>query len=152
MREESRMSELGDSVVQHARARLGQRVGRGECFDFADAVLRAAGAQSAADLGPVGDTADYVWGLQRVSAAAAQPGDIIQMRDVVITYDGEFEDGSPGTFTETYTHHTVIVIENLGGGRLRVLHQNYQNVRRVTEHILRLGDRTSGIVWVYAPS
>ena len=78
------MSELGDRVVQEARARLGQRVGRGECFDFADAVLRAAGAQSAVDLGPMGETADYVWGLQRASVAAAQPGDIIQMRNVTI--------------------------------------------------------------------
>lgn len=144
-------NEINQRVVTQAERRRGQQVGTGECFDFADRVLRAAGARSAADYGPVTPTADYVWGAELTNPAAALPGDIIQMRDVVIEWREDYDDGSWKEYTEEFPHHTAIVIQNMGDGRLRILHQNFQGVRRVTEHVLRLSDRTQGIVWAYRP-
>ena len=143
--------ELNRRVVEEARRRVGQRVGTGECYDFARIVLEAAGAQPPSYWGPVGPTADYVWGLGLTSPAAAQPGDILQMRNVVIAARVDHPDGSWEETFEEFPHHTAIVIENLGDGQLRVLHQNFQGHRRVAEHILRLNDMTQGIIWVYRP-
>ena len=71
---------LGDQVLSFARAKIGRRVGRGECFDLVDQALRNARAKSAADFGTVTPYADYMWG-SRVSLSDVRPGDIIQFRD-----------------------------------------------------------------------
>lgn len=144
--------ELNQRVVEEAQRRRGQQVGSGECYDFARIVLQAAGAQPASHWGPVGPTADYVWGLGLTSPAEAQPGDILQMRNVVITARVTHPDGSWEETIEEFPHHTAIVIENLGDGQLRVLHQNFRRQHRVTEHVLRLNDWTQGVIWVYRPA
>jgi len=126
---------LGQRVHTFATNRLGQPVGRGECFDLADAALRAAGARSAADYGEVSEDADYVWGSP-VQLVDVQPGDILQFRnyevtiEVVVTRVKTFRDGSTEESGDTSEviydrpHHTAIVSSRLGGGRLRVLEQN----------------------------
>ncbi len=126
---------LGQRVHNWARNRLGQQVGGGECFALADSALRAAGARSAADYGPVTADGDYRWG-NAVALAQVQAGDVLKFRDysvtvtVVVTQvrtfrDGSTEESQQETF-ETYErpHHTAIVSARLGGGRLRVLEQN----------------------------
>src|SRR5262245_59375518 len=74
-------ASLGQQVLDFARQQVGQQVGDGECFALADTALRHAGAGSAADFGPVGRQTDYHWSSQQVTAANAQPGDIIQFRN-----------------------------------------------------------------------
>ncbi len=126
---------LGQRVHTFATNRQGQPVGRGECFDLADAALRAAGARSAADYGQVSADADYVWGSP-VELVDVQPGDVLQFRDyevtieVVVTRVKTFRDGSREESGDTSVvvydrpHHTAIVSSRLGGGRLRVWEQN----------------------------
>jgi hypothetical protein len=109
-------------VVTFARGKLGERVGRGECFDLADRALRNAGAKSAADFGSVADDADYVWG-RPVSLSDVRPGDIIQFRDY--RYDRTVETSTrEDTDFQERPHHTAIVERVDGGGALTVLEQN----------------------------
>src|SRR5690242_14388900 len=70
--------------VHHwSRGGLGQKVGRGECWDLAELALQQAGAQGSAAQGPMGDDADYVWG-DRVELTEVRPGDILQFRDYMV--------------------------------------------------------------------
>jgi hypothetical protein len=122
------MPSTNQKVTIWALGRLGQRVGSGECFDLADQALRNAGANSAADLGPTGDDADYVWG-DSIQLKDAMGGDILQFRDHEVTTtvvtESTFADGTVEDDTEVMTvdreHHTAIVDANLGGGRYRVI-------------------------------
>ncbi|NQT38717.1 MAG: hypothetical protein HQ581_14565 [Planctomycetes bacterium] len=144
---------LSQDVVSQAETRRGTRVGRGECFDLADESLRAAGARSAADYGTVNATADYVWGALQTSTAAALPGDILQFRNVIIEWTRADPDGDY-TFLEEFPHHTAVVIAALGEGRLRILHQNWNQTSGneiVNEHVLRTHGKTQGTIWVYRP-
>jgi hypothetical protein len=127
------MSEtINQKVVNWARAQSGKQVGKGECWDLADRALRQAGAQSSADLGPMDDDADYVWGDEISDLKDVQPGDILQFRDFAVTTTVETEtryaDGSSETSTteETFTrpHHTAVVSEVKSGGLLKILEQN----------------------------
>jgi len=119
-------------VVVWARAQLGKQIGKGECWDLADGALKQAGAKSSADLGPMGDDADYVWGDEVSDLKDVQSGDILQFRDFAVTTTTETEtryaDGSTDTYTSesTFTrpHHTAVVSEVKGGGLLKILEQN----------------------------
>ena len=76
------MSETtNQQVVNWARAQNGKQVRKGECWDLADAALRQAGAKSSADLGPMDEDADYVWGDAVSDLKDVQAGDILQFRD-----------------------------------------------------------------------
>jgi|GEM_PF-1153264 hypothetical protein len=150
--------------VTYARARLGQRVGNGECFTLVDRALRASGMQSAADYGPVTPDGDYVWGTA-VSLSDLQPGDVIQFRDY--RYEKTVVTETPTlttTETEEHTrpHHTAIV-ERVNGGEVTVLEQNApvgSPVRRTALYFesgtRRVGNRTitisvEGTLWYYRP-
>ena len=53
---------LDQKVVVWARGKLGQKVGRGECWDLGEGALKQAGAATSNDLGPVEADTNYVWG------------------------------------------------------------------------------------------
>jgi len=144
------MPSTNQKVAIWALGRLGQRVGSGECFDLADQALRNAGANSAADLGPTGDDADYVWG-DSIQVKDAMGGDILQFRDHEVTTtvvtESTFADGTVEDDTEVVTvdraHHTAIVDANLGGGRYRVIEQNVDPLgKKVQRHLLETRDRS----------
>jgi hypothetical protein len=176
------MSEtINQKVVNWARAQSGKQVGKGECWDLADRALRQAGAQSSADLGPMDDDADYVWGDEISDLKDVQPGDILQFRDFAVTTTVETEtryaDGSSETSTteETFTrpHHTAVVSEVKSGGLLKVLEQNVAPAgKKVQLHNLNTKDvapasketqkqkakvivtttiAVSGTIWAYRP-
>ena len=176
------MSEtINQKVVNWARAQSGKQVGKGECWDLADRALRQAGVQSSADLGPMDDDADYVWGDEISDLKDVQPGDILQFRDFAVTTTVETEtryaDGSSETSTteETFTrpHHTAVVSEVKSGGLLKVLEQNVAPAgKRVQLHNLNTKDvapasketqkqkakvivtttiAVSGTIWAYRP-
>ncbi|MGA7979570.1 MAG: hypothetical protein WCA32_04990 [Chromatiaceae bacterium] len=152
---------LGDQVVSYASSRLGQRVGNGECFDLADRALRAAGARSAADYGPVTADADYRWGTP-VTVGDAARGDIIQFRDYAFEKRTDRPDGWQEESQER-PHHTAIVLSNDGNGAITVLEQNAPEGSAV--HRIQLyfesgqtqeGDTSitvtvSGQFWIYRP-
>jgi len=127
------MSEtINQKVVNWARAPSGKQVCKGECWDLADRALRQTGAQSSADLGPMNDDADYVWGDEISDLKDVHPGDILQFRDFAVTTTVETEtryaDGSSETSTteETFTrpHHTAVVSKVKRGALLKILEQN----------------------------
>jgi hypothetical protein len=122
---------LNDDVLAWARQRMGQQVGSGECFDLADQALRAAGARSAADLGPVGGNVNYIWG-EAVQRSSARPGDIVQFRSfrstITTTTRRDYSDGSMEESTASEVqerpHHTAIVAAVGTNGELTLLEQN----------------------------
>lgn len=108
---------LGQKVVIWAEGKLGKKIGDGKCWALGEEALKQAGAQTSNDLGPVGKNTDYIWGDQIDNIKDVQPGDILQIRDhlitttTVITY--KFADGSSITETQEHVatrgHHTAIV-------------------------------------------
>jgi hypothetical protein len=120
--------ELNQKVYDWARSKLGHKVDSGECWDLAHRALQHAGAQSSTT---TGKNDDYVWGTP-VQVTVVIPGDILQLRDHVVTTtvttDVTFEDGSGYEDTKELTlkrpHHTAIVAENKGAFGLVILEQN----------------------------
>jgi hypothetical protein len=95
-----------------------------------------------------------VWGnlaLQRTATSAGnfsthtgsfsdiRAGDILQYRDVV------FSNGASAS------HHTAIVEQNLGNGRLQVLEQNSAGRHFVTRGTIDMMQMTAGTIWDYHP-
>jgi hypothetical protein len=141
--------DVGAGVAAFAAARLGQRVGGGECAHLAAEAVRAAGGRF---LVFGAGSANYDWGtlVTRVtgksagavfsSAAAARPGDIVQYANA------RFRDGTRAA------HHTAVVAAVDGAGRVTAVYQqNSGGVRAVTQRPLDLADLTAGRVRVYRP-
>ena len=156
---------MADQIVASARRRAGERVGNGECFTLVDRALRAGGARSAADFGPIAPDADYVWG-QSVSLSGVQPGDVIQFRNYrydrdVVTRTASRTDTT--TEFQTRPHHTAIVERVGANGSLTVLEQNVPRRSPVlrsqlffTNSTTRSGGTTTtirvqGTFWFYRP-
>jgi hypothetical protein len=135
---------LNQKVYEWARSKIGQKVDRGECWDLAHRALLHAGAQSSTT---TGEKDDYVWGAA-IAVQAAVPGDILQLRDHVVTTivktDVTFEDGLGYEDTKESTlkrsHHTAVVAENKGAFGLVILEQNVApGGKKVQRHSLPLG-------------
>jgi hypothetical protein len=117
---------LNQKVLEFARAKVGQQVGTGECWDLAeDAVTQSGGESSKTLTGVTGKafkSADYKWGTE-VKLDTAQPGDVLQFKGHA--FDEKTTQGN-GWKSESQNrgHHTAIVEKNLGNGRLIVLEQH----------------------------
>jgi hypothetical protein len=120
--------DMGAQIVAWTRGRLDLHVPDGQCFALVDQALRAAGARSAGDYGPVTGDADYVWGSP-TDPGDLQPGDVIQFRNYRCTrsrateeFEGTVPAGEPET--EERLHHTAIVQRVSDDGGVWVLEQN----------------------------
>ena len=153
--------DLGAAVLKFVKAKVGEKVGDGECATLVARALEAAGAKTTADFGVTGDDGDYVWGTPVEKPADAKPGDVIQYRDAVFVTKTTTKLPGGGTQTRTATrtvaHHTSVVAANLGG-KLTVYEQNVGTAdatdaarKVVQENALDLADKTEGKVWVYRP-
>ena len=104
-------------IVTWARGNLGKKIGRGVCWDLGEQALKQAGAKTSRDLGSVDKDADYIWGDRINDLKDVQPGDILQLRDHLVTTTTltkyTFDDGSSVKETDekvaTRGHHTAIV-------------------------------------------
>lgn len=143
-------SSVNQRIVQFATSNMGQTVGRGECFDLADAALRNANALSAADYGELTPDADYQWGL-RVMQHSAQPGDIVQFRNYSFSYVTQYTvHNSRGQLIEEgeeieeqfRPHHTAIISSTGTGGIVTVFEQNANSVRSVQRNELYFSTRS----------
>jgi hypothetical protein len=140
---------------------MGQRVGSGECFDLADRALRAAGARSASDFGPVTADADYRWGSP-IAIENVAPGDIIQFRNYAFAKRTETSEGWQEERQER-PHHTAIVLSNDGHGAVTVMEQNapegsgvhrtqlFFTSRQDQDGGTRVTVTVSGQFWFYRP-
>jgi hypothetical protein len=117
---------LAIKVLHYAKARLGTRVGDGQCAALADEALRSAGARSAKDFGPITPDCNYISGTRVFSLSDARPGDIGQFRDYRYTRTEENDDGSCKELTlwPGEPKHTAIVVSKDGNGLLTVIEQN----------------------------
>jgi len=159
---------VASKIVAAATALTGQKIGDGQCFAYADRVLRAAGAKSAADFKPVVLDDDYVWGTQ-TTTSDVKPGDIIQFRDFLVKFtavetlpDGSTinSDNAPG---ELRDHHTAIVESIDANNMVTVLEQNLPKGSGVHRSKIPLTDLSftsgrkqtdwvvSGQIWIFHP-
>ena len=138
------------AVVQYATSNTGQIVGRGECFDLADAALRGAGALSAADYGEISADADYEWGLA-VMLHSALPGYVVQFRNYscstvtqITERNAQGQITGEGEEIEEHfrPHHTAIIASTNATGPVTVFEQNANNVRSVQRNELHFTSRT----------
>lgn len=120
-------------VVIWAQGKLGHKIGRGQCWDLGEQALKQAGASTSNDLGPVGEDTDYVWGDPISSLSQIEPGDILQIRDHLVTIETTteylFKDGSKIEEKTEHTakrgHHTAIVNGKLdSNGGVKTLEQH----------------------------
>jgi hypothetical protein len=117
---------LNQKVLEYARGKFDQQVGRGECWDLAEEAVTKSGGESSTKLtgvnGKAFETADYKWGTP-VELKDAQPGDVLQFNG----HSFEVKTTTSAGWTseeQNRGHHTAIVEENLGDGRLRILEQH----------------------------
>lgn len=120
-------------VVIWTRGKLGHKIGRGKCWDLGEEALKQAGASTSNDLGPVGEDTDYVWGDPINDLSQIEPGDILQIRDHLVTTEIKieylFKDGSNVVVKDERIarrgHHTAIVNGKLDAdGGVKTLEQH----------------------------
>jgi hypothetical protein len=147
------IAPLNQRIVNFLQARIGIRLGGGECAQMATEALRVAGARFT-NIGPDAPFAgDYTWGAlvkglvewngkiyDTHPTAAVQPGDIIQYRSVT------FKDGSYAA------HHTSVVAAVDASGRpTAVYQQNAGNGRFVSLAAVNFSTMTGGYVNIWRP-
>lgn len=152
-------NQLGNDVLAFSLARLGRKVGGGECAHLAVEALKSAGAGGRRPDAP--NAGDYVWGelvayipanLPKADAlkllTKVQPGDVIQMRNT------RFEGKRPGrgTYWTSAAHHTVLVERvDAAAGVLHILHQNWNGARHVVRGTQQIADLKQGWLRIYRP-
>lgn len=155
----SARATINQKIVDFLSARVGKRIGGGECAHLATEALRVAGAKFV-DIGKDSPSSgDYDWGtLVKVvqykggkvvdsnPSAAVKPGDVLQYRNAT------FSTGSKAT------HHTSVVAAVDSKGRpTKVYEQNIGNSgvkgvnRTVSLRNFDLSKLTGGWVRVYRP-
>ena len=153
---------LNRKVIEFAQSKLGQTVGRGECWDLAQQALTRAQARNSTDYLSQTHNENYIWG-NLVSLGKAKPGDIIQYRNFRGKVRETLQNGSWRELSFIAQHHTAILAQPLGEGRWRVYQQNDQGQRFVTQDTINLLDATfqkgtrkievnvEGKYWIYRP-
>ena len=133
------VNEPGASIAALARASEGQKFGRGECWDFAAALLDRTNSdwERPRQFGKLIDT--------RKEPLA--PGDILQFESVKLTWKRQ---NRSGTIFLGFPSHTAIVL-SANGSVVEIAHQNYNRVRHVTRLTLDLSDITEGKWSAYRP-
>lgn len=121
---------------------MGQRVGRGECWDLAAEALNAAGAEW---------NGDYGFGREvDPDHEPVHPGDIVQFERV----EFRWEEGRD-VHTIRMPHHTAIVMEVFGAmapGAYIIAQQNTEETgRKVGTGNLVLSRRTKGKISFFRP-
>ncbi len=132
--ETATLTPIPDLVLQFATTHLGTVVGRGECWDLPYQALLAAHAHTPRDLG----RGLYVWGEPVASLADAEPGDIIQFRNVRIRRTWTSEGGEEWEEIDLGSRHSAVIESIDGEGFVTLLHANYNRDRHVRRIRLNL--------------
>jgi len=156
------VSPLNQRILTFCKKSIGKKVGDGQCADLAYQALIKSGAESPDDFKDDPLPGDYVWGsliyghkidagkhFEKGDRAKVRPGDIIQMRDVVIEHE---EESGEYVTRETIDadHHTAVVSGvSPDGMTYDVLEQNANEVPTVTTGKLHLSDMKNGYLLVY---
>jgi hypothetical protein len=132
---------LNQKVLDFVNSVMGKTVGRGECWDVAQAVLDREGADWSRPVS-FGKVLDPL-------KDKILPGDIIQFSSLVIKE--KLTEGRSRTEFLGDPDHTSIVYEVLGPLHYKLAHQNLGGKRFVQVTELNLNNRTSGQYWIYRP-
>ena len=135
---------INQDIVKYIRTVIGEQVGRGECWDLADAALTV----SHAKFDKSSQKTLYIFGDEyNPKKVTVLPGDILQMENVIVKYQNDNM-----VLTENYGHHTAIVYEVVDDKNLKIAHQNTSfSGRTVGISILRLNDVQKGKIRYYRP-
>ena len=157
-----KLSALNQKILAFCKKSMGKKIGDGQCADLAYTALLQSGAESPDDFKDNPRPGDYVWGdlvyghkievgkhMETGERKAVRPGDIIQMRDVIIEHEEESEDYITKETIDA-DHHTAIVAQVSKDGMIYdVIEQNANEVPTVTTGKLRLQDMKAGYILVY---
>jgi|GEM_PF-1372888 hypothetical protein len=127
------LPQLNEGVLNFAANNIGNRIGRGECWDLADQALRAVGAEPAQG---------YTFG-DRINVNDVIPGDILQFTSV------RFDE--PGYWVIMGVPNHTAVVQAVGEDRLFILQQNFAGKRYVTTYDINPDSMTSGTLEAFRP-
>jgi hypothetical protein len=135
---------LNQKVIEYVKTVIGQKVGRGECWDLAAAALDYAGAY----LDRSNQKSIYVFGEKlNPNKDRIFPGDIMQIENLSI----EYTKGNT-IYTENMSHHTAIVYEVISVDHFKIAHQNTSfSGRKVGLSELDMSNITNGKIIFYRP-
>ena len=131
----------GQRIVSFVLGHIGSAIDRGECWDVAERGILSISARRprTASL--------YEWGSV-ITVSQLQPGDVLQFSNFVMRVtqrDTSWAEQSLGS-----PRHTAIVQTVYGGGKVTILHQNYDPPGRVVSSLaniyLSAGTHSSGAV------
>lgn len=129
---------LNIQIYELAKAKIGKKVDRGECWDLAKYVLDKTGCEW---------DGMYKFGTELNAGDCIMPGDIIQFKNVKIKY----KEGKT-TYTEIMTHHTALVYEVKSENEFVLIHQNTGYTgRKVGTSGFRLNSIIKGSYKIYRP-
>lgn len=129
---------LNKQIYELAKAKMGKKVDRGECWDLAKYVLDKTECEW---------DGMYKFGRELSSDECVMPGDIIQFKNVKIKY----KEGNT-TYTEAMTHHTALVHEVKSENEFVLIHQNTGYTgRKVGISGLKLNTIIKGSYKIYRP-
>jgi myosin tail region-interacting protein MTI1 len=136
--DEKKLPELNDKVLKFAEASVGKQIGNGECWTLADEALAEAGARRPGRDG----WGVYVFGRELKADEAVLPGDIVQFTEARFESKG-------GMFAEIPQHTAVVTKRE--GGKLSILHQNWNKSTKVAKLDLDLAELKKGTVTFFRP-
>jgi hypothetical protein len=136
--EKTKLPAVNAKVLKFVESRVGEQVADGDCWKLADEALATARAKRPGKNG----YGTYVFGRVVKSVESALPGDVVQFEKT------EFL--SPDGVRYEMARHTAIVAE-VHGTKVELLHQNWNNIRRVSKLKLDLADLKAGQVSFYRP-
>jgi hypothetical protein len=137
--QEQDLPAVNQRVVNYVNSQVGNKVGRGECWDLAAEALNTAGAKWDGAYG-FGEVVD--WRKQEVL-----PGDIVQFENVFVEHRSDNM-----VMREQYGVHTAVVVEVKGRGDYVLAHQNVKPVgKKVGTAPLLMSEVRSGKLRFYRP-
>ena len=128
------LPEVNQKVVDYCQSKVGTKVDRGECWDLAKFALDHAGAKW---------NPPYNFGAKfNYKKGGILPGDIIQFENVTFKWDrGQM----------SFPHHTAVVVENKGNGKIVIAHQNFGGSKKVQLTDINLNYHKKGDLNFYHP-
>ena len=130
---------LNDEIIQKLTPLLNTQVGRGECWDLAEALLNGVGAKW---------SPPYVYGKPiNPKKDDVFPGDMVQFEGLKLEYE---KDG--GFYNESMPHHTAVIYKVVSKGVYILAHQNTAySGRKVGTSEFRLEWIKKGKYYFYRP-
>jgi len=136
--------DLNKKIIKYVDSVMGQKVGRGECWDLASEAMRYAGAY----LDRSTQKSIYIFGKKlNPKKDQIHPGDIVQFENVLLEYQ---QDNM--IYTEQMAHHTAIIYKVVSKDEFVLAHQNTSLWgKKVKTSNFKLNNVKKGKTIIYRP-